>query len=67
MWLHFGKDLVNTHPLVPGNSCLCNQPGIDNSVCFLHPDTGQSFCTGEPRLCLKSYRETVKEGPKECV
>lgn len=67
MWLRFGTDLVSTRPLVPGSSCPCNQPGIYNSVCSLHPDTGQSFCTGEPHLRLKSHREAVKEGPKSGV
>lgn len=62
MWPHFGTDWVSTHPLGPGSSCLCNQPGIDNSECFLRPDTGQSFCTGGPHLRLKPYRTAVKEG-----
>lgn len=52
MWHHSGKDWVSTRPLVPGNNSQCSRLGIDNNVCFLHPDTGLSFCRGEPRLHL---------------
>lgn len=57
--LHSGKDWVSTRPLVPGSNSQCSRPGIDNNECFLHPDTGLSFCTGEPLPPLKSYRKEL--------
>lgn len=54
-WLHSGKDWESTRPLVPGSSSQCSQLGICSSGCFLHPDTGRSFCTDVPPQPLKSY------------
>lgn len=54
---------MSTRPLVPGNNSQCSQPGIDNNVYFLHPDTGLSFCTGESPLPLKLYGRELQNVP----
>lgn len=54
---------MSTRLLVLGSNSLCTQLGICNNGCFLRPDTGLSFCTGEPPPRLKSHRTELQSVP----
>lgn len=53
-------DWVSTRPLVPGSNSQCTRPGSGSNVCFQHPDTGRSSCTGELPPLLKSMRKELQ-------
>ncbi len=56
-------DWVNTRLLVPGSNSQCSRPGSGSNVCFQHPDTGLSSCTGEQLPHLKSQSKELHNVP----